>query len=130
MTLSTTENMSGRRQVTLSIRFDRDENLWLGMMYQASIVRFDQKTETFRVWSIPKEWDSEGAQFGHLAVQVARSRVLRELGGLADLRGEGSRHAAEVAREEAGHRMALGVVQHLEQHAQLDAVGMRLDLAR
>ena len=38
------------------------------MMYQASIVRFDQKTETFKVWSIPKEWDSEGAQFGHLAV--------------------------------------------------------------
>jgi virginiamycin B lyase len=38
------------------------------MMYQASIARFDQKTETFKMYSIPKEWDSEGAQFGHLAV--------------------------------------------------------------
>ena len=52
------------------------------MMYQASIVRFDQKTETFKVWSIPKEWDTEGAQFGHLAVNgthalgLAASRVL------------------------------------------------------
>jgi streptogramin lyase len=54
---------------SLDLEIDRDDNVWLGMMYQASIVRFDQKTETFKVWSIPKEWDSEGAQFGHLAVQ-------------------------------------------------------------
>ena len=53
---------------SLDLEVDRDDNVWLGMMYQASIVRFDQKTETFKVWSIPKEWDSEGAQFGHLAV--------------------------------------------------------------
>jgi streptogramin lyase len=54
---------------SLDLEIDRDDNVWLGVMYQASIVRFDQKTETFKVWSIPKEWDSEGAQFGHLAVQ-------------------------------------------------------------
>ena len=53
---------------SLDLEIDREDNVWLGMMYQASIVRFDQKTETFKVWSIPKEWDSEGAQFGHLAV--------------------------------------------------------------
>jgi len=54
---------------SLDLEVDRDDNVWLGMMYQASIVRFDQKTETFKVYSIPKEWDSAGAQFGHLAVQ-------------------------------------------------------------
>jgi virginiamycin B lyase len=53
---------------SLDLEVDRDDNVWLGMMYQASIVRFDQKTETFKAWSIPKEWDTEGAQFGHLAV--------------------------------------------------------------
>lgn len=53
---------------SLDLEIDRDDNVWLGMMYQAAIVRFDQKTETFKSWSIPKEWDSEGAQFGHLAV--------------------------------------------------------------
>jgi streptogramin lyase len=54
---------------SLDLEIDRDGNPWLGMMYQAAIVRFDPKTETFKVWSIPKEWDSAGAQFGHLAVQ-------------------------------------------------------------
>ena len=53
---------------SLDLEIDRDDNIWLGMMYQASIARFDQKTETFKMYSIPKEWDSEGAQFGHLAV--------------------------------------------------------------
>jgi virginiamycin B lyase len=53
---------------SLDLEVDRDDNVWVGNMYQASIVRFDQKTEKFKVWSIPKEWDSQGAQFGHLAV--------------------------------------------------------------
>jgi streptogramin lyase len=53
---------------SLDLEVDRDDNVWLGMMYQAAIARFDQKTETFRTWSIPKEWETEGAQFGHLAV--------------------------------------------------------------
>ena len=58
----------GYPQGSLDLEIDRDDNVWLGMMYQAAIVRFDQKTETFKTWSIPKEWDTEGAQFGHLAV--------------------------------------------------------------
>ena len=29
----------------LSIRMDRDENMWLGGMYQAAILKFDTKTE-------------------------------------------------------------------------------------
>jgi streptogramin lyase len=53
---------------SLDLEVDRDDNIWLGMMYQASIVRFNPNTEKFDVWSIPKEWDSPGAQFGHLAV--------------------------------------------------------------
>src|SRR3989442_10475789 len=35
----------------LSVRFDRDQNLWFGMMYQGAIAKLDRKTEkleTFR----------------------------------------------------------------------------------
>jgi len=37
----------------LGLRFDRDENLWLGMQFQGGIARFDRKTETFQTWSLP-----------------------------------------------------------------------------
>ena len=36
------------------------------MMYQAGVARFDKKTETFKVWSMPKEWQTDAAQTGHL----------------------------------------------------------------
>ena len=29
---------------------DRDGNLWLGMMYQGGIAKFDHTTEKFRIW--------------------------------------------------------------------------------
>lgn len=51
---------------TLDLQADRDGNLWIGMMYQAGIARFDKKTETFKVWSMPKEWQTDAAQTGHL----------------------------------------------------------------
>jgi virginiamycin B lyase len=51
---------------SLDLKTDRAGNLWLGMMYQAGIARFDKKTETFKVWSIPKEWQTDAAQSGHL----------------------------------------------------------------
>ena len=54
----------------------------------------------------------------------------RELGRLADLLGERGRDPAEVAGEKAGEPVAPRVVEHPQQHAELDAVGMRLDLAR
>jgi virginiamycin B lyase len=53
---------------SLNLEVDKNDNLWLGAMYQAEIVMFDAKTEKFQSWSVPKEWDSDGAQFGHLAV--------------------------------------------------------------
>jgi streptogramin lyase len=53
---------------SLNLEIDKQDNLWLGVMYQAEIAKFDPKTEKWQSWSIPKEWDSNGAQFGHLAV--------------------------------------------------------------
>jgi len=51
---------------TLDLQADKAGNLWIGMMYQAGIARFDKKTETFKVWSMPKEWQTDAAQTGHL----------------------------------------------------------------
>jgi streptogramin lyase len=39
-------------------------------MYQANIARFDPKTEKFEQWSVPKEWQTDAAQTGHLAVNA------------------------------------------------------------
>jgi streptogramin lyase len=39
----------------LALRPDKEGNLWLGNMYQASIARFDRKTEKFQLFTPPKE---------------------------------------------------------------------------
>ena len=51
---------------TLDLGLDKAGNPWIGMMYQAGIARFDKKSETFKTWSIPKEWQTDAAQAGHL----------------------------------------------------------------
>src|ERR1051326_2097468 len=53
---------------TLDLEFDKDDNPWIGVMYQSAIAKFDKKTEKFQFWSTPKEWDTDGGQLGHLAV--------------------------------------------------------------
>jgi virginiamycin B lyase len=53
---------------TLDLEFDKDDNPWVGVMYQSAIAKFDKKTEKFQMWSTPKEWDTDGGQLGHLAV--------------------------------------------------------------
>jgi streptogramin lyase len=50
-----TRAQKGSPTGSLSIRFDKDENLWLGMMYQGGIAKFDRKTEQVQVWNIPAE---------------------------------------------------------------------------
>jgi virginiamycin B lyase len=51
---------------TLDLKTDKAGNLWIGMMYQSGVARFDKKTETFKTWAIPKEWQTDAAQSGHL----------------------------------------------------------------
>ena len=47
---------------SLSLRADADENLWLGMMYQGAIARFDRKTEKLQVWNVPDTRNPNGTQ--------------------------------------------------------------------
>src|SRR5688572_28858182 len=56
------ELKKGSPNGTLSIRLDRDENLWLGMMYQAAIGKLDTKTEKLQVWNAPPEWNRPNTQ--------------------------------------------------------------------
>src|SRR5262245_46812566 len=54
---------------TLDLEFDKDDNPWVGVMYQSAMTKFDKKTEKFQMWSTPKEWDTDGGQLGHLAIE-------------------------------------------------------------
>ena len=54
----------------LGVRFDNDENLWLGMQFQGGIAKFDRKTEKFQTWSLPPELNGPHVQIN----QVGPSR--------------------------------------------------------
>jgi streptogramin lyase len=47
---------------SLSLRNDREGNLWVGMMYQAGIAKFDRKSEKFQTWTIPEEMNQANTQ--------------------------------------------------------------------
>jgi virginiamycin B lyase len=46
----------------LSIRMDRDENMWLGGMYQAALWKYDTKNEKLQHWQAPPEWNRPNTQ--------------------------------------------------------------------
>jgi streptogramin lyase len=47
---------------TLDLETTRDGDIWLSMMYQGGVARFDKKTEKFQTWSVPKEWQTDATQ--------------------------------------------------------------------
>jgi streptogramin lyase len=46
----------------LDLRFDPQGNVWLGMMYQGSIAKFDRKTQKFQTWTAPKFMENDEAR--------------------------------------------------------------------
>lgn len=54
---------------SLALRTDRAGNLWLGNMYQATMVKFDPKAERFQFWSLPKELNIDAAQVNMVSPQ-------------------------------------------------------------
>jgi len=46
----------------LGLRFDADNNLWLGNMYQATVVKFDRKKETFQFFPLQGDKNIDAAQ--------------------------------------------------------------------
>ena len=57
-----TEFKKGWPTGMLGLRADKDGGLWLGMMYQGAIAKFDPKAETFRYWNLPPEMNKDMTQ--------------------------------------------------------------------
>lgn len=51
----------------LALRFDEDENLWMGLQFQGGIAKFDQKTEKFQTWSLPPELNGDHVQINQVS---------------------------------------------------------------
>ena len=47
---------------SLDLVFDRQENIWLGTMYQGSLAKFDRKTKTFQTWGSPTYLERDEAR--------------------------------------------------------------------
>ena len=58
---------SGSPTGSLALRFDKDENLWLGMQFQGAIAKFDRKTEKFQTWSLPPELNGDYVQINQVS---------------------------------------------------------------
>ena len=53
----------------LDIEFDRDQNVWLSLMYQAGIGKIDRKTHEVTMYPFPKEWQSPSTQASMVSPQ-------------------------------------------------------------
>jgi virginiamycin B lyase len=51
----------------LGLRFDRDENLWMGMQFQGGIAKFDRRSERFETWSLPPELNGPHVQINQVS---------------------------------------------------------------
>jgi virginiamycin B lyase len=54
---------------SLGLRADSTGNLWLGNMYQATIVKFDPRAEKFQFWTLPAERNIDAAQINMVSPQ-------------------------------------------------------------
>jgi len=57
----------------LALRPDQDGNLWVGMMYQGAVAKFDRKTEKFQTFSLPPEDNKDYTQINQ--VDAMHSKV-------------------------------------------------------
>ena len=56
---------------TLNLEFDKDDNPWVGVMYQSAIAKFDKKTEKFQTWSLPPELNGDHVQINQVSPEHA-----------------------------------------------------------
>ncbi len=63
------EHKPGYPTGLLGLRSDKAGNLWLGNMYQATIVKFDPKIEKFQFWTLPPEQNIDAAQINMVSPQ-------------------------------------------------------------
>jgi streptogramin lyase len=56
------ELKKGFPQGTLDLQLDKEQNLWVSLMYQGGIAKFDRKTEKFQIYPVPKGWQGNHTQ--------------------------------------------------------------------
>jgi streptogramin lyase len=54
---------------SLDLNPDKDGNLWLGMMYQAALAKFDPKTEKFQVFPVSQERNKDDTQLNMVTLR-------------------------------------------------------------
>ena len=58
----------GAPKGTLDLELDQDGNIWVGLMYQTGMAKFDRTTGSLRIYPIPAEWQTDAAQQSHFSV--------------------------------------------------------------
>jgi virginiamycin B lyase len=56
----------------LGLRADKDDNMWLGMMYQGAIAKFDTKAEKFQIFNLPPDMNKDMAQVNMVRAESAQ----------------------------------------------------------
>src|SRR5262249_33280619 len=55
----------------LGLRPDKEGNLWLGMMYQGAIAKFDLRTRKIMTWSMPPEMNKDQTQVNMVRAEAS-----------------------------------------------------------
>ena len=58
---------------TLDLETDKAGNLWIGMMFQGAIAKFDPKTEKFQFYPMPKDQNNNVTQLNMLGLRISAS---------------------------------------------------------
>src|SRR5262249_21179933 len=53
---------------TLDLEIDDDGYIWVGLMYQTGMARFDRAAGTFRIFPVPNELQTDATQQSHFSV--------------------------------------------------------------
>jgi virginiamycin B lyase len=57
---------------TLDLELDAYGNLFIGLMYQSGVAKFDRASQTFRIYPIPADWQKEATQQSHISVAATK----------------------------------------------------------
>ena len=53
----------------LALHADKQDNMWLGMMYQGAIAKFDTKTDKFQIFNLPPDMNKDMTQVNMVRVE-------------------------------------------------------------
>src|SRR6516162_1013482 len=57
---------------TLDLELDQDGNIWVGLMYQTGMAKFDRKSGSFHIYPIPADWQKDATQQSHFSVAATK----------------------------------------------------------